>query len=242
MAVISEKFDAHISTYRLHLRSLNHRLAQEYIRENGKHVVVALRELAKAAPVTLAIAQFHHAIRSSPARNFWPIIRKTKGVLFIPSSETGQGCPWPWRPTSTGNLRYDLRGHLLFSPWPPNVRRRVRNRSIELERIRDIIESSPDTNNPRFDNLPFSISMGTRRTKWLIEEIKTLQNIAMPESIAALDKWSDDPRRGSNVTLRISRGALVYQDGSESCIIDIPEILTRPLRVPPVPERNAERH
>lgn len=74
--------NAHMRTYRDHLRRLNDRRAEGYIRQNGQHVVVAIQELAQAAPVTLAIRQLHEAIRSSPARNFWPVIRQTKGVLF----------------------------------------------------------------------------------------------------------------------------------------------------------------
>jgi hypothetical protein len=234
--------DAHIWTYRDHLRSLNQRLAEDDIRRNGRHVVEALQELARAAPVTLAIAQLHHAIRSSPARNFWPVIRKTKGVLFIRSSDAGEDGPWPWRRTATGNLRYDLPGHLVFSPWPPNVRRRVRNRTIGLERVLGMIQAMPDIADIWFQILPDSISHQTRQAEWLIDEIKALQGIAMPDSIAALDRWSDDPLRASNIVLRISQGTLVYQDGSERCAIDIPDVLTRPLRIPSTPDRAVERH
>ena len=72
--------DAHMRTYRDHLRRLNDRGAEGYIRQNGQHVVVAIQELAQAAPVTL-IRQLHEAIRSWPARNFWPVIRQKKACF-----------------------------------------------------------------------------------------------------------------------------------------------------------------
>jgi hypothetical protein len=234
--------DAHMSTYRDHLRSINRRLAEEYVREHGHHVYTAINELAKAAPVALAIAQLHEAIRRSPARKFWPVIRETKGVLLVRSTETGQECPWPWKRTNTGNMRYDLPGHLLFSPWPPNVRRRVRNRTIELERVLDMIQSMPDIENFWFRAIPSLIFYKTRQTKWLIEAIKALQGVATPASIAALDRWSNEPLRGSNIVLRISQGTLVFQDGSERCAIDVPGALTRPLCVPSTPDRALDLH
>ena len=166
--------DAHMWTYRDHLRGLNRRRAEDYIRQNGQHVVVAIQELAQAAPVTLAIAQLHEAIRSSPARNFWPAIRQTKGALLVRSTDTGQDCPWPWRRTKTGNLRYGLPGYLLFSPWPPNVRRRVRNRTIELQRVVDQIQAMPDIGDFSIGTLPNFISYKTRQAAWLIGEIKAL--------------------------------------------------------------------
>jgi hypothetical protein len=168
--------DAHMWTYRGHLRSLNRRLAEDYIHQHGQRVVVALQELAQAAPVTLAIAQLHRAIRTSPAGDFWPVIRKTKGVLLLRSSGAGLDCPWPspwpWRRTTTGNLRYDLPGHLVFSPWPPNVRRRVRNLTIQLERALHMIQSMPDIGNVWFQILPDVIFYKTREAKRLIDAIK----------------------------------------------------------------------
>ena len=86
--------DAQMWTYREHLRSLNRGLAEDYPRHNSHYVAAAIEELERAASVTLAIAQLHQAIRRSPARNFWPLIRKTKGVLFIRSAEAGQDNPW----------------------------------------------------------------------------------------------------------------------------------------------------
>jgi hypothetical protein len=234
--------DAHMRTYRDHLRRLNRRGAEGYIRQNGQHVVVAIQELAQAAPVTLAIRQLHEAIRSSPARNFWPVIRQTKGVLFVRPTDTGQDCPWPWRRTTTGNMRYGLPGYLLFSPWPPNVRRRVRNRTIELQRVIDQIQAKPDIGDFLIGNLPNSIWYKTLQARRLIDEIRALQRFAMPDSIAALDRWSDEPRRGSNIVLRISHGALVYHDGTDHCEIEIPDALTKPLRVPSTPESALEPH
>jgi hypothetical protein len=219
--------DAHMSTYRNHLRIINRCLAEEYVREHGHHVSMAINELAKAAPVALAVRQLHEAIRRSPARNFWPVIRETKGVLLVRSTDIGHECPWPWQRTNAGNMRYDLPGHLLFSPWPPNVRRRVRNRTIELERMLGVIQSMPDIDNFRFHALPSLIFYKTRQAKWLVEEIKTLQGIAMPDSIAALDRWSDEPRHGSDIVLRISRWALVYHNGPDRCEIEIPAALTK---------------
>jgi hypothetical protein len=77
---------------------------------------------------------------------------------------------------------------------------------------------------------------------WLIDEIKALQGIAMPDSIAALDRWSDEPRPGQNIVLRISRGVLVYHNGPDRCEIEIPAALTKPLHVPSTPERALELH
>jgi hypothetical protein len=133
----ADTYDAQMWTYRDHLRGLNRRLAEDYARENVQHLVVAIEELVQAAPVTLAIAQLHEAIRRSPAKKFWPVIRRTKGVLLLRSPNVGEDCPWPWQRTNSGNVRYRLPGHLLFSPWPPNVRRSVRNRTIVLPRMID---------------------------------------------------------------------------------------------------------
>ena len=87
-----------------------------------------------------------------------------------------------------------------------------------------------------------SIQHKTRQAAWLIDEIKALQGIAMPDSIAALDRWSDELRPGSKIVLRISRGALFYQNGPDCCEIEIPAALTKPLRVPSTPDRALDRH
>ncbi|MBR0714773.1 hypothetical protein [Bradyrhizobium liaoningense] len=238
----TDAYDAQMWAYRDHLRGLNRRLAEDYARENIQHVVVAIEELAQAAPVTLAIAELHEAIRRSPAKNFWPVIRRTKGVLLLRSPNVGEGCPWPWQRTNSGNLRYRLPGHLLFSPWPPNVRRSVRNRTLELQRMIDRLQALPDISHFLDEVLAGSIQYKTRQAIWLINGIKALQGIAMPDSIAALDRWSDKPRPDSNVVLRISRGALVYHDGPDRCEIEIPAALTKPLRVPSTHDRALERH
>jgi hypothetical protein len=238
----ADAYDAHMWTYRDHLRRLNRRLAEDYARQYGQHVVMAIEELAQAAPVTLAIAQLHDAIRRSPAKHFWSVIRQTKGVLLLRSTDVGQDCPWPWQRTNSGNMRYKLPGHLLFSPWPPNVRRRVWNRMIELQRIIDRTLAIPDTNDFWFEMLAGSIQHKTRQAMWLIDEIKALQGFAMPDSIAALDRWSDERRLGSNIVLRISQRALVYRNGLDRCEFEIPAALTKPLRVPTTPDRALERH
>ena len=105
-------------------------------------------------------------------------------------------------------MRYGLPGYLLFSPWPPSVRRRVRNRTIELQRVIDQIQAKPGIGDFLIGNLPNSIWYKTLQARRLIDEIRALQGVAMPDSIAALDRWSDEPRRGSNIVLRISHGAL----------------------------------
>src|ERR1700688_1039175 len=102
----ADAYDAQMWTYRDHLRRLNRRLAEDYARQNGQHVIMAIEELAQAAQVTLAIAQLHDAIRRSPAKHFWPVIRQTKGVLLLRSTEVGQDCPWPWQRTNSGNSRH----------------------------------------------------------------------------------------------------------------------------------------
>lgn len=238
----ADAYDAQMWTYRDHLRGLNRRLAEDYARENVQHVVAAIEELAQAAPVTLAIAQFHEAIRRSPAKNFWPVIRRTKGVLLLRSSDVGGGCPWPWQRTNSGNMRYRLPGHLLFSPWPPNVCRSVRNRTIEFQRMVDRLRAMSDTVSFLDEALAGSIQVRARFAIRLINGIKALQGIAMPDSIAALDRWSDEPRPGWNVVLRISQGALIYRDGPDRCEIEIPAAFTKPLRAPSSPDRALERH
>ncbi|WP_234680389.1 hypothetical protein [Bradyrhizobium monzae] len=229
-------------TYREHLRGLNRRLAEDYARENVQHVAEAIEELAEALPVALAMAQFHDAIRCSPAQNFWPVIRRTKGVLFVRSPDVGGSCPWPWQRTNSGNMRYGLPGNLLFSPWPPNFYRNVRNRTIGLQRMVDRLQAMPDTSSFLDEVLAGTIQLRTRLVSGLISQIKTFQGIAMLDSIAALDRWSDEPRPGSNIVLRISQGALVYHDGPDRCEIEIPTALTKPLRVSSTPDRALERH
>lgn len=238
----ADAYDAQMWAYRDYLRNLNRRLAKDYARENVQHVVVAIEELVQAAPVTLAMARFHEAIRRSPAKNFWPVIRRTKGVLLLRSPDVCGSCPWPWQRTNSGNMRYTLPGHLLFSPWPPNFSRAVRNRTIEFQRMVDRLRVMPDENSFYDEVLAGTVHLKTRLVCGLINGIKTFQGIAMPESIAALDRWSDEARPGSNVVLRISQGALVYHDGPDSCEIEIPAALAKPLRVPSTPDRSMERH
>ena len=72
-----------------------------------------------------------------------------------------------------------------FSPWPPNVRRRVRNRTIELQRVIDQIQAKPDIGDFLIGNLPNSIWYKTLQARRLIDEIRALQRFAMPDSIAA---------------------------------------------------------
>lgn len=238
----ADTYDAQMQTYREHLRRLNRRLAEDYARQNAQHVILTIEALTQAAPVTLAIAHLHHAIRGSPARNFWPVIRKTKGVLLVRSAGAGQDVPWPWQRTTTGNMRYALPGYLLFSPWLPNVRRRVRNRTIELERVSAAIQSMADQSDVSIENLPWFIVYKARQARWLIDEIRAFQGFAIPDTMAALERWSDEPQRGSNIALRISQGALVYSDRGDHCEIEIPAALTKPLQVPSTPDRALELH
>jgi hypothetical protein len=181
-------------TYRDYLRSINRPLAEEYVRQHGQHVSTAVKALAEAVPVALAIAQLHEAIRRSPTRNFWPVIRETKGVLFVRSIDTGQECPWPWRRTKRGNMRYELPGHLLFSPWPPNFHRMLKSRMVELQRVTDNIKALVGKNDLSTRILPYAIWRATLRAKLLIPEVKAFQGFAMSDSIAALDRWSNEPR------------------------------------------------
>ncbi|WP_315804111.1 hypothetical protein [Bradyrhizobium sp. SZCCHNS3002] len=240
---MADAFDAQMRTYRGHLRRLNRALVEDYARQNSKHVAIAIEQLERAAPVTLAIMQLHHAIRRSPARNFWPLIRKTKGMLFIQSAAAGQDSPSPWRRTVSGNLRYALPGYLLFSPWPPNYRRRVRNQTIALQRTSATIQSMADENDTWVhQHLHSFIFFRTQQARWLVDEIRALQSIAAPDSIAALDRWSDDPQRGSSTTLRISQDTLVYSNGSDRCEIEIPSEFTRPLVVPSTPDHELRLH
>jgi hypothetical protein len=114
----------------------------------------------------------------------------------------------------------------------PNVRRRVRNRSIALQRVIDCIQARPDEIAFTIVNLADFIWYRTLQAKWLIDEIRALQGIAMPDSMAAHDRWSDEPQRGSKIVLRVPQGTFVYHDGRDQCDIDIPAAQTRP---PPHP-------
>jgi hypothetical protein len=224
--------DAHMWTYRDYLRGMNRFLAEEYIHQHSQHVFTAIEELAKAVPVALALAQLHKAIRGSPARNFWPVIRETKGVLLIRSTETDEECPWPWRRTKRGNMRYKLPGHLLFSPWLPNLPRRLRSCMTRLQRVADDIGALASKNDFSVTHLPYAIWYVMLGPSHLIPEIKSFQEFAMPDSIAALDRWSNEPLPDSRITLRISHGTLVYGDAQDDCEIEVPDALTRPLCTP----------
>jgi hypothetical protein len=229
--------DAHMRTYRDYLRSMNRSLAEDYMRRHSQHVSTAIEELIKAVPVAVAIAHLHEAIRGSPARNFWPVIRETRGMLLVRSTDTGQECPWPWRRTKRGNMRYQLPGHLLFSPWPPNFQRMARSCMIRLKRVTDEINAAASKNDFSVTHLPYAIWGATLAANHLIPKIKAFQGFATPDSMAALDRWSNEPLRGSNIALRISQGRLVYNDGPDRCEIEVPDALTGPLCTPSVARR-----
>ena len=240
-----DKHNAHMFAYRAYLRSLNLPLAEDYIRQHSHLVSTAIEELAKAVPVAIAFAQLYDAIRRSPARNFWPVIRATKGVLLVRSTGPGQECPWPWKRTKSGNLRYKLPGHLLFSPWRPNILRLGPRSLSGLQRVADEIKALSSEHEyyyNRVSHLPYSIWNQVQLARFAISDIKALQGLAMPDSIAALDTWSNDPQRGSNITLRISQGMLIYNDGSDRCEIEVPDTLTNPLCAPSLPDRRLELH
>ena len=222
--------------YRDHLRNLNRALAEEYLRQHSQLWSTAIEELIKAVPVAVAIAQLHEAIRQSPAKNFWPMIRKAKGVLLVRSTDTRKECPRPWKRTRGGNMRYELPGHLLFSPWPPNFQRRLRNGIPHFQRVMRRIETLENENDFWAAMLAGVICNATRGTKRNISMIKAIQGFAMPDSIAALDRWSDDQQGSSNISLRISQGTLVYNDGSNRCETEVPDALSDPLCVPSVPD------
>jgi hypothetical protein len=240
-APTTDACDAHMRTYREHLHRLNRALAEEYILEHSHYLSMAIDELAKAVPVALAIAQLHDAIRQSPARNFWPMIREAKGALLIRSTDTGPECPSPWRRTHGGNMRYDLPGYLLFSPFPPNFRRMVHAglRGVQglTDRTRDLTSEADVWVAVLADAIFWRVLGG----KHLIPKIKAFQGFATPDSVAALDRWSNEQQRGSSIVLRISQGTLVYSDGADRCEIEIPDALSAPLCVPSVPVR-FERH
>lgn len=241
-APTTDACDAHMRTYREHLHRLNRALAEEYILEHSHYLSMAIDELAKAVPVALAIAQLHDAIRRSPARNFWPMIREAKGALLIRSTDTGPECPSPWRRTHGGNMRYDLPGYLLFSPFPPNFHRMVHRGMRGLQMLTERIEARAGETDFWVAVLAGVIFWRVLPIKHLIPKIKAFQGFATPESVAALDRWSDEQQRDSRVTLRISQGTLVYTDGSERCEITISDALSMPLRVPTVPDRFEEKH
>jgi hypothetical protein len=90
--------------------------------------------------------------------------------------------------------------------------------------------------------LPYAIRFCPLSAKSLVTQIKAFQGFAMPDSIAALDRWSNEPQRGSDIVLRISQGTLLYDDGSDRCEIEIPNALTKPLRLPSAPDRTLELH
>lgn len=226
-------------TYREHLHRLNRALAEEYILEHSHYVSMAIDELAKAVPVALAIAQFHDAIRRSPARNFWPVIRKARGTLFIRSTDTGPECPWPWQRTKSGNMRYQLAGHLLFSPWLPNFHRMVHGSIRGLQGLTDRIKVRASEKDIWVTVDADRIFGSVLGAKQLVSAIKPFQEFATPDS-AALDRWSNEQQRGS-IVLRISQGALVYSDSADRCEIEFPDTLSAPLCVPTVPVR-FERH
>ncbi|MGJ5070388.1 hypothetical protein [Bradyrhizobium oligotrophicum] len=239
---MADAFDAQMWAYREHLRRLNRGLAEDYARQNSQHVALAIEQLERAAPVTLAIAQLHQAIRRSPARNFWQLIRKTKGVIFIRSAGTGQDNPWPWRQTVSGNLRYTLPGHLLFSPCPPNFRRDVRNMTVGLQRARALAETMPELSDVQVEGIPWLIFYHTRWAGKLVERIRAIQGLASPSSVAALDRWSNAQQHRSSTILRISQGTLVYGDGSDHCELEIPTQFTKPLVVPSTPDHELRLH
>ncbi|WP_192244622.1 hypothetical protein [Mesorhizobium silamurunense] len=194
--------------YRDYLRSINRPLAEEYIRKKSHHVSSAIEVLANGVPVALAIAQLHEAIRRSAARNFWPVIRETKGLLLVRSTDTGQEYPWPWARTKRGNMRFKLPGHLIFSPWLPNFHRALRSHMTWLQRVAGHVKALENKDYFSITHLPHWIWDATLGAKHIIPEIQAFQGFAMPDSIAALDRWSDEPQRGSNIVLRISRGTL----------------------------------
>lgn len=236
--------DAHMWAYRHHLRGINRRLAEEYIRQGSPRVLAAIEELANAAPVALAIAQFHKSIRRSPAINFWPVIRQTRGTLLVRSTKPGEDCPWPWRRTKKGNLRYALPGYLLFSPWPTNVYRSLRRCTRSLQRlgVTDGGAKTLEKDDAFVTFLPGSIFFATLRARLLILAMQEFQGLASPDSMAALDRWSNEPQRVTNIALRISQRTLVYDDGSDHCEIEIPDAFTKPLLVPSTPDRRLELH
>ncbi|MBR0752676.1 hypothetical protein JQ604_10815 [Bradyrhizobium jicamae] len=223
-------------TYRKHLHRLNRTLAEQYICEHSHYLSTALEELAKAVPVALAIAQLHDSIRRSPARKFWPVIRETKGTLFIRSTDIGRECPRPWRRTKSGNMRYELPGYLLFSPWPPNFRRRVSGGMRWLQQLTDQTQILTCVNDGRYTILASAIWHATLGSKQFVPMIKAFQGLVMADSVAALDRWSDEQQRGSKIAVRISPGTLVYSDGQDRCEIVVPDALSAPLSVPSVPK------
>ena len=139
-------------------------------------------------------------------------------------------------------MRYKLPGHLLFSPWPPNFHRMLRGRMTGLQRMTDNIKALESKNDFVVMFLPDGMLRATQLAKRLIPEIQAFQAFAVPDSIAALDRWSNEPPRGSNIALRITQGTLVYNDGSDRCEIEIAGTLSKPLCVPSMPDRRLELH
>ena len=232
-----DAYNEHMWAYRDHLRSINRPLIEEYVRQQNQHVSSAIEGLASAVSVTLAILQLHDAIRRSPAVSFWPIIRETKGALLVRSTDTGRECPWPWSRTKSGNLRYQLPGHLLFSTCPPNLHRGLQSCAARLQRVADSIRTLDSKNDFSASQVPNGIWLAMLQVAQLIPVIQAYQGLAKPDTAAALDRWSDEPRLGSNITLRISQRVLIYDDGLDHCEIEIPEGFTKPLFVPSRPNR-----
>jgi hypothetical protein len=166
-------------------------------------------------------------------------------MLIVKSAKNGDECPWPWRLTNKGNMRYTLPGYLLFSPWPRNLYRFLRNCRNTLQQI-GLRDGGTKARENESDFLvalvPDRIFQATQRAQRLIRAMKDFQGLAMPDSIAALDRWSNEPRRDTNISLRISQGTLVYDDGSERCEIEIPDVFTNHLSVPSAPDRILELH
>jgi hypothetical protein len=79
--------------------------------------------------------------------------------------------------------------------------------------------------------LPGAIQRITLQTRWLIGEIIALQTLVSPDNMAALDQWSDEPGRSTRIKLRISRKAIIYQDSTDRCEIEIPGAIAAPLRL-----------
>ncbi|QKD02788.1 hypothetical protein EB235_15790 [Mesorhizobium loti R88b] len=217
-------------------------MAEEYIRQQRQSLSTITDVLAKAVPVAQAIAQLHEAIRRSPAKNFWAVIRETKGVLLVRPTAADQERCWPWKRTKSGNMSYELPGYLLFSPWPPNFHRMLQSCMVELQRVMADIDDPESKSDFSITHLPYRIWSVMLRPKLVIPEIQLFQRFAMPDSIAALDRWSNEPQRGSNIALRISQGVLVYKDGSDRCEIEIPEALFNPLFFPSAPNRPLDLH
>jgi hypothetical protein len=127
-------YPEHMRAYRAYWSAINRRFSEDYVRRERPRVSDAIDALTDAEDVTLAMAQLHNSIRNSPMNKFWPVINQTKGTLLINCSGEFH-CPSPWKRTKNGNLRYKLPGYLIFSPWPKNFDRRLRNWKVRFNRI-----------------------------------------------------------------------------------------------------------